>query len=127
MKEENIERGRLSRQRGEIFERKVINSLRVEGYIVTRFNGDIDLEAKSVISAKFNPFRRNTTGFPDLLITKPTEAFFVECKVNNQLRREERLKLEFLEEKGFRCYVASNNNGTINFRRLAETSPGTSR
>ncbi len=105
-KKSEIEKGRKSRQKGGDFELKVRKDLEEKGWIVSKWQNNVDLELKKVIIAKrkFNPFSKAMTlgtGFPDFLaFQRLSDIAFnvigVESKINNTLSKEEKEKCAFL-------------------------------
>lgn len=92
-------RGKLSRQRGQLFEVKVREDLEEKGWIVTRWMNTVDFERDCVTPArrKYNPFIKALSignGFPDFLCFKKNGDLFevlgVEVKMNGMLDKFEK-------------------------------------
>lgn len=103
----NIKRGKKARSSGRAFELSVRHNLESSGWIVSRWQNNIqlsDIEHIELVAAKPGPFRLLTTGFPDFIAYKPTlcgiccgyEVIGVECKLNNSLDRIEKAKVKWL-------------------------------
>jgi tRNA G46 methylase TrmB len=103
---ENIEQGKKARKRGGDFELKVRRDLESKGWIVSKWQNNIDLEKKEITPAKrvFNPFRKVMaigTGFPDFIAFQSVgettyNVIGVECKINGILSKEEKEKCAFM-------------------------------
>jgi hypothetical protein len=100
--EENRARGKKARRDGQAFERKVRADLEKNGWIVSRWQNNVDLEVNRMIAAKQSIFRITSTGFPDFIIFKKHQGDYivkgVECKTNGYLSREEKEKIKWLIE-----------------------------
>ncbi len=123
--------GRLSRKRGMEFERKVRKILTNGGWIVQKHGNNIDLENDEFIQAKSNRFRA-VGGFPDFMgFMKKSEnpkgklynLIFVECKTNNTLDKTEKLKMNWLLENHFNCWVAYLEEDETKFRKWEKYTP----
>lgn len=97
-KEEMKKRGKLSRQRGGIFETKVREDLKKMGWIIDKWMNTVDFEKNELAPAKrkYNPFRKVLsigTGFPDFICFKREGELFdviaVEVKMNGLLDKKE--------------------------------------
>lgn len=113
--------GKANRAAGKKFEKEVEAHLESHGWIVVKFNKQVDIENNKLITARgqFNPFFKRIvgegSGFPDFLClnvaTKGRELWevqLVESKLNGYLNPEERKKCEWIEEHlGIKIYVAS--------------------
>lgn len=114
--------GRKNKRDGAKFELDVRKMFEDEGWIVTKFRNNIDLQTDEIVMARnyYIPGRGNVmgSGFPDFVMfrkmTKGTddapgyyEVQFVECKRNiKRLSKEEKLKLKVLRELGHTTYIA---------------------
>jgi hypothetical protein len=122
--QKNIIKGRINRKSGNDFERRVRKDLEEQGWIVTKWQNNVDLEDLKLIPAKhqFNFFTKAMTvghGFPDFLAIKkfdeeenfyntgavPSgkglfinafEVKFVESKSNGYLKKDEKAKCEWI-------------------------------
>jgi hypothetical protein len=101
--------GKLSRQRGMLFETKVREDLEKKGWIITKWMNTVDFERDKVGPAmrKWNPFTKALsigTGFPDLLCYKKNGDLFeiigVEVKTNGTLDKFEKGQALWYLEKG---------------------------
>ncbi|HED06256.1 MAG TPA: hypothetical protein ENI61_06205 [Ignavibacteria bacterium] len=76
---DKVKQGKQNRVSGLKFELKVRKDLEEKGWIVSKWNNNIDLENNKIIPAKhkFNPFKKVMTlgtGFPDFIaFTKPNQ------------------------------------------------------
>ena len=100
-------RGKTSRAAGKAFEKKVEKKLEEEGWMVIKFNKQVDLENNKLYTAKaqFNPFFGRIvgegSGFPDFIcIRQDTRVNWivqlVECKTNGILDKMEKRKIEWI-------------------------------
>jgi len=109
--------GKSNRRKGGEWERKVRKYLIEEGWIISKWNNNVDLEEGKIVQAKmkYNFFKKAMsigTGFPDFVCIKPTnELMFVECKLTGKLDRLEKQKMEWLESEGYDCWVAGKGEG----------------
>lgn len=107
----NTKEAKEARRKGYQTEAKVRKRLEDEGWIVSRWNNNIDIEKKTIIKAQ--PSRFNIQpGFPDFICFKKiqfVDAYnikFVESKTNGYCNPIEREKLKILEElTGCKCEV----------------------
>lgn len=99
------ELGRKSRQAGGVFERKVRADMDNKGWIVTKWQNQVDLDNGKIIPAphKFNFFTKSITpgqGFPDFVCFKKTEGSWevmgVESKAPKYLDKDEKAKCQWL-------------------------------
>lgn len=121
--------GKANRAKGARFELKIRKFFEDMGWIVCKWQNNIDLEEQKIIQAKANPFNkfnRSGNGFPDFLVFQPTTQRgyrkyilkFVECKSNGTLSKLEKQKMEFLRSDGHECWVAYDEEGKIGFRKF---------
>jgi hypothetical protein len=131
-----IEKGKKARKSGGDFELKVRKDLEEKGWIVSKWQNNVDLELKKVVQAKrvFNPFKKIMTigtGFPDfiafqLLGDRVYNIIGVESKLNGLLSREEKEKCAFLlDQKVFNDIWIStkNEDGKIEYLNFKERFP----
>lgn len=122
--------GKLSRQRGMLFEIKVREDLEQKGWIVTKWMNTVDFERDRVGPArrKFNPFTKSLsigTGFPDLLCFKKNGDLFevigVEVKTTGTLDKFEKGQALWYLEKGImpRILIAKKGRDENNLRKIA--------
>lgn len=105
----NSIRGKKSRASGARFELKVRGELEKDGWIVSKWQNQVDLNEKKLIKCKpkFNPFTKslmmNTPGFPDFIAFQKKGNLYeitgVEVKANGWLDKNEKEKCKFLLEK----------------------------
>ena len=107
--------GRRNKRVGAAFETKTRKFFEEQGWIVSKWQSNIDLQTDEFKPAgnHYIPGRGLTMGkgFPDFVMFKPHEAVFnemrlyplqfVECKTNNILSKEEKMKMQVIKEKGF--------------------------
>ena len=116
--------GKRNLAAGRLFELKTRKDLELKGWIVSRWQNNIewlsdnlknnDFGNKEValgkcIQAKQGKFRKTSTGFPDFIIYKEKpisnlmtyEVIFVECKSNSYLSKEEKEKARFYLENRY--------------------------
>jgi hypothetical protein len=117
-KKANVNRGGKSKAAGGQFELRVRKNLEEKGWIVDKWNNNIDLISKKIIPAKrkFNPFKKVLTigtGFPDFIAFQKMDGNYkivgIEVKVNNTLSKIEKEKCAlFLNKETFsEIWVAS--------------------
>ncbi|MFA5396814.1 MAG: hypothetical protein WC346_12475 [Methanogenium sp.] len=119
------EQGKKNRKSGAEFERKVRADLESEGYIISKWMNNIDLDKNKMIPAKhkFNPFMRAMTfgvGFPDFVCINiiSSEIKFVECKTNGKLDKTEKEKCAWYADKfGIDVIVASKDEKKIKYKK----------
>jgi len=94
--------GKINQRKGAEWERLVRKDLEEKGWIVSRWQNNVDLESKKLIPAKQGKYRKTSTGFPDYLayriFGKHYEIIGVECKTNGKLSKEEKEKIDWLLE-----------------------------
>lgn len=94
--------GRKSRRDGAAFELKTRKFFEDAGYIVTKWQNNVDLTTQKLIPAKSNRFRMRTGGFPDFLcLLRDGDNFKTvgcESKLHGILTREEKNKIIFLKK-----------------------------
>jgi hypothetical protein len=144
---DNKTKGRKNRQKGKEFERKIREDLEKKGWIVIRWDKNIDLINKKLINSKpkFNPFTKslimNSGGFPDFLcikfktngygiqclpkgkwnmnITPIFDIRLVECKINGYLTPEEREKCKWIKiNLKIPIVIASKNKKEIKYEEF---------
>lgn len=125
--------GKKNRSSGMRFEYKVREDLEKQGFFVSKWMNNIDLEKQKMIPSKrkYNPFMKALsigTGFPDFLIFRLSECNYevigVEVKGNGYLDQEEKKKCEFyLKNKIFsKILIArkSKDRGKIDYSDFNE-------
>lgn len=108
----NVKRGKKARKDGKAFEVLVRKELTEKGWIVCRFDNQVDLvnSVGTLVQSKgkFNPFTRSmmmvSGGFPDFICfklfletDKVWDIQLVECKINGYLDPVEREKIEWIK------------------------------
>lgn len=108
--------GRRNQINGANFENRVRKNLEENGWIVNRWNNNI--ENDKIIPAKQGYYRKTSTGFPDFMVYKEKrikinegfeaynidgtyEILFIECKSNGYLKPEEKEKAKWYLNKGY--------------------------
>ena len=126
--------GKDSKKKGREFEKKVRLDLEKEGFIVCKWNNNVDFfEDGKVITGKivqtkprFNPFTKslmmNSGGFPDFLCWLPFakdgyKLIGVEAKSGRGLDKEEKSKIKWYIEHGVfsKILIASPDNKMIKY------------
>ena len=115
MKNNRKKLGKQNLEKGRRFENKVRKDLESRGWIVSRWQNNVEFveyegaTVGNLIPARQGKFRKTSTGFPDFIIFKPTynqEVWGVECKVNGYLTKEEKEKAIFyLENRIFKKFI----------------------
>lgn len=120
--------GRKNNLDGAKFELKVRRMFEDEGWIVSKYQNNINLDTDEIVMAKgyYIPGRGLTLGkgFPDFVMFRCHEASmegvrlhplqFVECKRNlKRFSKEEKQKMEVLRKRGFKCFIAYLEEGEI--------------
>lgn len=110
--------GRRNKRVGAAFESKTRKHFEEKGWIVSKWQSNIDLQTDEFKPAgsHFIPGRGLTLGkgFPDFVMfrifkgymSRAYELQFVECKTNNILSKEEKQKMEVMRKMGHKCYIA---------------------
>lgn len=116
--------GKKNRSSGMRFESKVREDLEKQGFFVSKWMNNIDLEKQKMTPSKrkYNPFMKALsigTGFPDFIVFNSEGVFGVEVKGNGYLDQEEKQKCEFyLKNKiFFKILIArkSKDRGKIEY------------
>jgi Holliday junction resolvase len=69
---------------------------------------------KYLLDFGFLCYRNSASAFPDLIAIDKKGVYFIECKMNKYISKDERLKFESL--KGFgECFICFNEKGKIRF------------
>ncbi len=119
--------GRKNNLDGAKFELKVRRMFEDEGWIVSKYQNNINLDTDEIVMAKgyYIPGRGLTLGkgFPDFVMFKKSrwdagpnfyDLQFVECKRNiKRLSKEEKQKMEVLRKQGHNCFIAYLEEGEI--------------
>lgn len=129
------QQGKNNRRRGQAHEHKTRHHLEEQGYIVARWNNQIDLTTSppTMIQAKSTRFNRGTTGFPDFIALKPLRPplqayniILIECKVNNKLTPTEKTILNHYQHTlHIPCYISYklDNDTTPHLRQHTHYTP----
>lgn len=130
-----IQQGKDNRKHGIAFEYKVRKKLEKDGYYVTKWQNNIDLDKNIIHPArgKYIPGRGAMPGlgFPDFIAFMPRNivkgrvqgyiVLFIECKTNDKLTKIEKQKLQWLTNYGNNCWIAyENEKGKPMFRKFVE-------
>ncbi len=106
MTKKNSIRGKKSRAAGGRFELKARKDLEKDGWVVSKWQNNVEDGELIPAKRKFNPFLKILglgTGFPDFIAFKTKKGLYdvigVEVKANGWLDREEKEKCKFLLEK----------------------------
>jgi hypothetical protein len=131
-KKSDIEKGKKSRKSGADFELKVRKDLELKGWVVSKWQNNVDLEIRKIIPAKrkFNPFSKVMTigtGFPDFfafkhLGNKMFDVIGVESKLNGTLSKEEKEKCAFLLNQNIfnDIWISSKEEKNIKYESFRE-------
>jgi hypothetical protein len=130
--------GKKNRRTGAEFEKKVRTDLESKGWIVCRWNNNIEIKEENqvytmkMIQAKSNRFNMRTTGFPDFITFKLENEYpgcnthlyeinGVECKSNGKLDRTEKDKCEWLLKNEIfkKILIASKTEEGIEYTEFA--------
>jgi hypothetical protein len=119
------EQGKINRRKGANFEREIRKKLEFEQFIVFKNPNNLIDGKYTQAKQKFNPFTKRPlmigAGFPDFLVYNVTTNlwFFVECKTNGYLTKEEREKVDWIHtELGIRVFVARKKDKEILFKEV---------
>ena len=126
---EKVKQGKRNKRVGAAFETKTRKLFEEKGWIVSKWNNNIDLQTDEMKPAgnHYIPGRGLTTGkgFPDFVMfgeqsinTELYHLFFVECKTNNLLSKEEKMKMNVLREMGHKCYIAFLAGKEVKYREF---------
>ncbi len=133
--------GKQNRAKGLAFELKTRKELEKMGFIVNKWSQNVDLK-KGIMHPARNKYipRKGLMpglGFPDFVTLMKTGSTrrnlkyrhnvrWVECKTNNTLSKEEKLKLNWMLEQGYDCWIAYQDEETkeVKFRKFVEYVPG---
>ena len=124
-KAERSRLGRKSRAAGKRFEVKVRDDLEDKGWIVVRWNKNVEDNHLITSRGKFNPFTQRvqnmSSGFPDFLCIQlcfngSWNIQLVECKLKGKLSRIEKDKMVWIHYNlGIRCFIASKDGKEIRY------------
>ena len=120
------QQAKKNRRIGAKFAHKVRSDFEELGWTVSKWQNNVDLEKSEICPAKGNRFMMRTLGFPDFVMFKRKEQDYelmlVECKFAGKLSKDEREKIAVLKGRGFKCFLAYNDDGetayTVLYRRL---------
>ncbi|MCK5563501.1 hypothetical protein KAI30_04945 [Candidatus Bathyarchaeota archaeon] len=131
---DNKAQGRKNRAAGAAFERKVRMMLSSEGYTVSKWNNNIDLEFPQMHACRWNRFNAAGGGFPDFVAMKRGfgraqgksgayglyKTIWVEAKKNGLLKPEEKAKMQYMEDRGMECWIAYDDEGKVAYRKFVD-------
>jgi len=113
--------GKANRAKGASFELQVRKDLVSKGWFVVKFQNNIDLDNSCMVQAKQKFIKGRGmglgSGFPDFLIFDKGCIGFIECKTNGILSKIEKLKMEWLNGKGFECWVAEKDGTSVEYKK----------
>lgn len=124
--------GKKNRNKGMKFEKDVREYMERQGWVVSKWQNNVDLEYNCIIKAKQKFIGGRGmglgSGFPDFIMFQKIDRakrnyyrlIFVECKFNGILNKTEKLKMEFLRQQTHECWVAYNEDKEIKFRKFME-------
>lgn len=125
------EQGKKNRRTGQRFEEKVRKNLESQGFIVSKWQNNVDLK-KGIVPAKGNRFGARTLGFPDFIVFMKASSqkraryrvMLIEAKTRGYLDKEEKEKMQFLTELGIECWIAYDDKetGKVAYRTFVEYS-----
>lgn len=130
---DKVQQGKDNRKKGLEFEKKVRWDLENK-YNVAKWSNNIDLE-KGFVPAKQKFIGGRVaglgSGFPDFVAFSPKGSnkgqnqsynlIFVEAKINGTLKKEEKLKMNWLLNNGYSAWVAfQDDNKEIRYRKFVE-------
>ena len=120
-----VKQGKKNRAAGAAFERKVRAMLNAEGYTVSKWNNNIDLETKQMHACRWNRFNAGGGGFPDFVAFRKMsdacyEMIWVEAKKDGLLKPAEKGKMQFMEERGMECWIAYDDEGKVGYRKFSD-------
>lgn len=102
-------------------------NLSSQGYTISKWQNNIDLERGIMHAARWNRFNALSTGFPDFVAFRKIEGFddayevvWVEAKMNGKLTAAEKAKLQFMTDRGMMCWIASVNEKEIEYRKFVD-------
>ncbi len=119
---EKVIQGRKNRLKGLAFERKVRKDLEMKGWLVSKWQNNI--EEGECVQAKMGKFRTNQNGFPDFICYREKKALyeviFIEVKMNGYLKPEEKEKAKWYLDNNYcsEFFVGSLLNQKINYKRI---------
>lgn len=104
--------------------------LSTEGYTVSKWQNNVDLERKEMHAARWNRFNALSTGFPDFVAFRNFKVIglgfevysviWVEAKKNGLLRPDEKKKMQFMEDRGMECWIAYDDKGKVGYRKFVD-------
>ena len=126
MKIDKKAQGRRNKRVGAQFENDFRRKMIEKGWILSKWHNNIDLQTDEIVQARnhYIPKRGLTMGkgFPDFVmfrkLEKDYEVRFVECKTNNTLSKEEKMKMEVLRKMGHKCYIAFLDGKEVKYREF---------
>ena len=104
--------------------------LSTEGFTVSKWQNNIDLERGTMHASRWNRFNAASTGFPDFVAFRENkmsifrcpvyEVIWVECKKNGLLKPEEKAKMQFMTDRGMECWIAYDDKGKVGYRKFVD-------
>lgn len=126
--------GAANRKKGSLFERKARRDLEEQGWTVSKWQNNIDLD-KNCMHAARQKFIRGRgmglgSGFPDFVAFMQKNSsrnahpnhmvVFIECKTNGYLSKIEKQKMQWLEDEGFTCWIAYDEDGKVGYKKFVD-------
>jgi len=124
--------GKANRKKGAAFEVKTRKHLESKGYVVCKWQNNVDLDNSCMIKAKQKFIGGRGmglgSGFPDFIafekINRSRQNYykllFIECKTNGKLSVIEKKKMQWLTNEGHECWTCYNDEGKVKFRKFVE-------
>ena len=102
-----------------------------EGFVVSKWNNNSDLDFPQMHACRWNRFNAAGGGFPDFVAMKKQpymncesdklfEVIWVEAKKNGFLDPKEKAKMKYMEERGMECWIAYDDEGKVAFRKFMD-------
>lgn len=100
-----------------------------EGFVVSKWNNNIDLDFPQMHACRWNRFNAAGGGFPDFVAMKEVfnhsfkrdyRVIWVEAKKNGFLDPKEKAKMQFMEDRGMECWIAYDDEGKVAFRKFVD-------
>jgi len=106
------------------FEAKVRKDLESRGFIVSKWQNNVDLNEGKLVPARQGKYRLTSTGFPDFISYMKLKnvavyIFGVECKVRGYLTKKEKEKCKWLIQNNIfdEIFIAKKDRNQIAYER----------
>lgn len=113
-----------TRAKGMRFEAKVRKDLESRGFIVSKWQNNVDLNEGKLVPARQGKYRLTSTGFPDFISYMKLKnvavyIFGVECKVRGYLTKKEKEKCKWLIQNNIfdEIFIAKKDRNQIAYER----------